>query len=75
MPGAFGVLNDLGRETKHARKRNIHSIKCLFYILLIISHGCSFFEDFNNFRLCDSAASHSSAKLPAAKYMDGNFDF
>ena len=36
---------------------------------LILLHGCSFVEDFNNFRLCGSAASHTNTKLPAAKYM------
>ena len=30
-------------------------------------------EDFNNFRLCGSAASHVSTKLPAAKYMARKF--
>ena len=36
-----------------------------YFILL---HGCSLVEDFNNFRLCGSAASHAKTKLPAAKY-------
>ena len=36
---------------------------------LILLHGCSLVEDFNNFRLCGSAASHTNMKLPAAKYM------
>ena len=40
---------------------------------LILLHGCSFVEDFNdvfnNFRLCGSAASHANTKLLAAKYM------
>ena len=36
---------------------------------LILLHGCSLVEDFNNFRLCGSAASHANTKLPAAKYM------
>ena len=37
-----------------------------YFILL---HGCSVVEDFNNFRLCGSAASHANAKLPTAKHM------
>ena len=36
---------------------------------LILLHGCSLVEDFNNFRLCCSAASHANTKLPPAKYM------
>ena len=36
---------------------------------LILLHGCSFVEDFNNFRLCGSPASHANTKLLAAKYM------
>ena len=36
---------------------------------LILLHGCSLVEDFYNFRLCGSAASHANTKLPAAKYM------
>ena len=36
---------------------------------LILLHGCSLVEDFNNFGLCGSAASHANTKLPAAKYM------
>ena len=36
---------------------------------LILLHGCSLVEDFNNFRLCGSAASHANTKLRAAKYM------
>ena len=36
---------------------------------LTLLHGCSLVEDFNNFRLCGSAASHANTKLPAAKYM------
>ena len=36
---------------------------------LILLHGCSFVEDFNNFRLCGSAASYANTKLLAAKYM------
>ena len=35
---------------------------------LILLHGCSLVEDFNNFRLCCLAASHANTKLPAAKY-------
>ena len=34
---------------------------------LILLHGCSLVEDFNNFRLCGWAASHENTKLPAAK--------
>ena len=40
----------------------------LFYFLSIPFHGCSLVEDFNNFRLCGSAASHANTKLSAAKY-------
>ena len=40
---------------------------------LILLHGCSLVEDFNNFRLCGSAASHTNMKLPAAKYMAWKF--
>ena len=36
---------------------------------LILLHGCSLVEDFNNVRLRGSAAAHSNTKLPAAKYM------
>ena len=53
------------RETKHALKRTLIQ-KDAYFILL---HGYSFVEDFNNFRLCGSAASHANTKLPAAKYM------
>ena len=35
----------------------------------VLLHGCSLVEDFNNFKLCGSAASHANPKLPAAKYM------
>ena len=35
---------------------------------LILLHGFSLVEDFNNFSLCGSAASHANTKLPAAKY-------
>ena len=45
----------------------------LFYFLLILFHGCSLVEDFNNFRLCGSAASHANTKLPAAKYVVRKF--
>ena len=35
---------------------------------LILLHGCSLVgEDFNNFRLCGSAASHANTKLSATK--------
>ena len=43
---------------------DFHSRKCLFN-----SFTCSLVEDFNNFRLCGSAASHANTKLPTAKYM------
>ena len=36
---------------------------------LILLHGCSLVEDFNNFGLCGSTASHANTKLPAVKYM------
>ena len=42
---------------------------------LILLHGCSLVEDFNNFRLCGSAASHANTKLPAADTWHENFDF
>ena len=39
-------------------------------VYLILLHGCSLVgEDFNNFRLCGSAASHANTKLSATKYM------
>ena len=41
----------------------------LFYFLLILLRGWFLVEDFNNFILCGSAASHANTKLPAAKYM------
>ena len=41
----------------------------IFYFLSIPFRGCSLVEDFNNFRLCGSAASHANTKLPTAKYM------
>ena len=51
-------------------------------VYLILLHGCSLVEDFNNFRLRGSVASHANTKLPAAKYMAvadpawrENFDF
>ena len=53
------------RETKHALKRTF--IQENAYLILL--HGCSLFEEFNNFRLCGSAASHVNTKLPAAKYI------
>ena len=53
------------QETKHALKRTF--IQENAYLILL--HGCSLVEDFNNFRLCGSAASHANTKLPAAKYM------
>ena len=65
-------LKDLGRE-KTCQKTYFHSWKCLFYFLLILSHGCSLVEDFNNFRLCGSAANPANTKLPAAKYMAWKF--
>ena len=55
----------LCREAKHALKRTF--IQENAYLILL--HGCSLVEDFNNFRLCGSAASHANTKLPAAKYM------
>ena len=37
---------------------------------LILLHGCSVVEDFNNIRsMCGPAASHANTKLPPAKYM------
>ena len=36
---------------------------------LILLHGWSLVEDFNNLRLCGSAASHANKKLLAATYM------
>ena len=36
---------------------------------LILLNGCSLVEDFNNFRLCGSAASLANTKLPVTKYM------
>ena len=69
IPGAFGELNDLGRGSSTCLKTYCHSRKSLFYFLLIFFHGCSLVEDFKNFRLCCSAASHANMKLPAAKYM------
>ena len=56
-------------------KTYFHSRKSLFYFLFILLHGFSLIEDFNNFRLCGSAASHANTKLPAAKYMTRKFDF
>ena len=52
-------------ETKHALKHTF----ILENACLILLHGCSLAEDFNNFRLCGSAASHANTKLPTAKYM------
>ena len=52
------------------------SRKCLFNSFTWLFFGCSLVgEDFNNFRLCGSAASHANTKLSATKYMARNFDF
>ena len=49
--------------------KNVLSFKkMLFYFLLILFHGCFLVEDFNNFRLSGSPASHANTKLSAAKY-------
>ena len=57
------------RETKHAYK-DFHSRKRLFNSFTWLFFGCSLVgEDFNNFRLCGSAASHANTKLSATKYM------
>ena len=61
------VMNSMSlrcRETKHALKRTFIQ-KDTHFILL---HGCSFVEGFNKFRLCGSAASHASTKLPATTW-------
>ena len=51
------------------RINDFHSRKCLFNSLTWLFFGCSLVsEDFNNFRLCGSAASHANTKLSAAKY-------
>ena len=48
---------------------DFHSRKCLFNSFTWLFFGCSLVsEDFNNFRLCGSAASHTNTKLSAAKY-------
>ena len=62
MTGVMNTLSFQCRETKHALiiQENAY---------LILLHGCSLVEDFNNFRLCGSAASHANTKLPAAKYV------
>ena len=50
--------------------KNVLSFKkCLFYFLLILLHGCFLVEDFNDLKLCGSAASPVNMKIPAAKYM------
>ena len=54
-------------------KTYFQSRQCLFYLLLILLNGCSLVKDFKNFRLCSSATSHASTKLPAAKYMSWKF--
>ena len=63
------------QETKHAYK-DFHSRKCPFNSFTWLFFGCSLVgEDFNNFRLCGSAASHANTKLSATKYMALNIDF
>ena len=51
-------------------RTNVLSFKKMrILFLLILLHGCSLVEDFNDFRLSGSAASPANTKLPAAKYM------
>ena len=57
------------QETKHALKRTFIQENAY----LIHLHGRVLVEDFNNFRLFGSAASHANTKLPAAKYMVWKF--
>ena len=48
---------------------DFHSRECLFNSFTWLFFGCSLVsEDFNNFRLSGSAASHANTKLSAAKY-------